>query len=60
MPCTRKTVKEHNTEMTRLTDIINEISPYTLGSIWSLGLCWPLRRLYTPLATSAQAALAPL
>jgi type IV secretory pathway component VirB8 len=27
------------------------ISPYTLGSTWSSGLCWPLRRPYTPLAT---------
>jgi hypothetical protein len=34
-------------------------SPYTLGSIWSSGLFWPLRRPYTLLATSAQAALAP-
>jgi hypothetical protein len=35
------------------------ISPYTLGSIWSSGLSRPLRRPYTPLATSAHAALAP-
>jgi hypothetical protein len=44
----------------RLSLLINyNNSPYTLGFIWSWGLRWPVRRPCTPLATSAQAALAP-
>jgi hypothetical protein len=44
-----RAVKVHNVDMAMCNQYI--ISPYTLGSVWSPGLCWPLRRPYTPLAT---------